>query len=130
MAPAGGDNARVLVLGSMPGALSLKRMQYYANPQNRFWRVMEQVAGVSPDASYQGRVTQLASMGIALWDTLKHCSRVGSLDASIVANSEVPNVVGFLGKAPTIQRIVFNGQKAANSFRRLIEPTMALRAQF
>ena len=127
MAPAGGDNPRVLVLGSMPGALSLQQMQYYANPQNRFWRVMEQVAGVSADAPYQGRVNQLASMGIALWDTLKHCSRVRSFDASIVAKSEVPNdVVGFLGKAPTIQRIVFNGQKATKSFRRLIEPTMPL----
>lgn len=123
MPPLRGQRVRVLVLGSMPGAESLRLGEYYANPRNRFWRMVGDVLGTSPDASYDARVAALNDAGIALWDTLRHCSRVGSLDSAIVASTEVANdIAGFVGDAPELERIVFNGRKAADSFRRLVEP--------
>ena len=39
-APSIDNNSRILILGSMPGVKSLERCQYYAHPQNKFWKVM------------------------------------------------------------------------------------------
>jgi hypoxanthine-DNA glycosylase len=122
MDPVAGSNSRVLILGSMPGELSLQAGQYYANGQNRFWRVMQAILGVSESGSYEQRTAELTLAGVALWDVLKHCRRVGSLDSKILSHTEVPNDLhGFLQLHPTINRIVFNGQKAARSFRQLVE---------
>jgi TDG/mug DNA glycosylase family protein len=121
--PERGKSPSVLVLGSMPGSISLTQRQYYANPGNRFWRVMKEILGVQTEAPYAERIAQLTAAGIALWDVLKHCSRIGSLDAKIVPNTETANdLATFLADEQTIERVVFNGRKAASSFRRLVEP--------
>jgi hypoxanthine-DNA glycosylase len=78
--------------------------------------------------SYQERVQRLAASGVALWDVLQHCVRVGSLDTSIVAGSEVPNdLVGLLEANERLGVIALNGGKAARTFRRLIVPELPLR---
>jgi TDG/mug DNA glycosylase family protein len=40
----------------MPGELSLKAGQYYANPRNAFWRIMGELFGAGPSLPYQERV--------------------------------------------------------------------------
>ena len=77
-------NAAVLILGSMPGQMSLRRQQYYAHPQNHFWRIMGDLVGVPPALPYEERTRRLNDTGVALWDSLKYCERPGSLDISIV----------------------------------------------
>ena len=119
--PIVGPEARVLVLGSMPGALSLERGEYYAHPRNRFWKVVDRVLRVPSSGGYDQRIGAVADAGVALWDVLRHCTRIGSLDRDIDPCSEVPNeIVPFLRSNPTIGRIVFNGRKAEQSFRRWI----------
>ena len=39
-------NSKVLILGSMPGIKSLEEQEYYAHPQNRFWKVMAHICNV------------------------------------------------------------------------------------
>ena len=45
------DDARVLILGSFPSALSLVTRQYYANPRNAFWPIVGELFGFEPNAS-------------------------------------------------------------------------------
>ncbi len=118
-------SARLLILGSMPGELSLSAGQYYAAPRNRFWSVAGALFGFDPELPYESRLSALKGTGVALWDVLQSCEREGSLDASIVESTEVANdLAGFLDGHPDLRAIAFNGQKAAKSFhRRLALPT-------
>jgi hypoxanthine-DNA glycosylase len=118
-------NARVLILGSMPGIRSLELNQYYGHPRNLFWTFMGGICGAAPDLEYAHRVEILQQSGIALWDVLQHCERSGSLDAAIVTSSEIPNdIPGLLNQITGIQAIAFNGRKAEQAFRKHVLPNL------
>jgi hypoxanthine-DNA glycosylase len=117
--------ARLLILGTMPSAESLRRQAYYGHPRNHFWSVLFAVLGEPDPVDYPARLERLTRRGIALWDVLGACERPGSLDASIVAGSEVANdIPGFLLAHPSLRAIALNGAKAAALFDRLILPRL------
>lgn len=119
--------ATVLILGSMPGAASLRAAQYYAHPRNLFWPIMGELLGAGPDMSYAARSVMLRQHGIALWDVLESCVRPGSLDSDIEEASLVPNdFSGFFRSHERIARVFFNGAKAEQSFFRHVLPRLAL----
>jgi double-stranded uracil-DNA glycosylase len=116
-APIAAPDARILILGSMPGIASLEAGQYYAHPRNAFWPIMGALFGAGPDLPYAERVARLKAEGVAVWDALQACEREGSLDSKI--RSEVPNDFAvFFAAHPAIRRIGLNGGKAAASFRK------------
>lgn len=117
--PIAGGRARVLILGSLPGQRSLLARQYYAHPQNAFWRIMQELTGA--EGSYQRRCSVLVEHGIALWDVLAESVRPGSMDADIrVDSAEANDFAGFLAEHREIELICFNGQKAAKLYQRLV----------
>lgn len=119
--PVAADDAHTLVLGSMPGEASLRAGQYYAHPRNAFWFIMAGLTGVPADAPYAARLAGLRRAGIALWDVLHACEREGSLDAAIVDATSVPNdFERFFRAHPGIRRVLFNGAKAEQCFRRQV----------
>ena len=114
-------DARVLILGTLPGTLSLEKGEYYAQPRNHFWRIMWEIYGNPATNSYPNRTAQLRKAGIALWDVCASASRVGSLDVNIkdfVAN----DFAGFFSKHPQIELICFNGAKAEKLYLRHVLP--------
>ena len=55
-----------------------------------------------------------------MWDVLRVCRRVGSLDSAIESDSMVANDFGaFFDEYPAIDRVFFNGAAAEKNFRRL-----------
>lgn len=114
-------DARVLVLGSLPGQMSLQRGEYYAQPQNAFWKIAGQLFGATPELPYEERVNQLLANRVAVWDVCASAFRPGSLDSAIQRESIVTNdFAGFLAQQAAIQLIAFNGAKAAELYARLV----------
>lgn len=108
-------NARVLVLGSLPGRASLEKREYYAQPQNVFWKIMGEIAGAGRKLPYEERLVRLMRQGIALWDVVHEAERTGSLDADI--RNDVPNdFADFFRTHTRIEIICFNGAKAAELY--------------
>jgi hypoxanthine-DNA glycosylase len=115
--PVADARARVLILGSMPGRASLQAGQYYAHPQNAFWRILCELLGVERSSPYRSRIRTLKAHRIALWDVLHSCVREGSLDTRI-AEEAANDFERFFRTRPAITHVFFNGAKAEASYRR------------
>jgi hypoxanthine-DNA glycosylase len=117
--PVSRHDARILILGSLPGQRSLQAVQYYAHAQNAFWRIMHDLVGA--EGSYDDRCVTLVEHGIALWDVLAESIRPGSMDADIQTRSARANdFADFFSRHPDIGHVLFNGQKATQLFARLV----------
>jgi len=112
-------DARILVLGSLPGVRSIAEQQYYAHPQNAFWPIMERLYGIR--GSYEERCSRLLDQRIALWDVLARSVRPGSMDADIHMNSaEANDFMTFFSEHKKLRLIAFNGKKAEQLFKRFV----------
>lgn len=117
---------RLLVLGSLPGEASLARGQYYANPQNQFWRLIGAVTGRDLVAlAYEERLAALQDAGVGLWDVIHSARRSGSLDTAI--RDHEPNALPDLCAAlPNLRAVAFNGGKASTLGRKVLTHGPAL----
>lgn len=107
---------KVLIVGTIPGAESLRQQQYYANKHNHFWRVMASVLGLDPGASYDERVRALLQKRVGVWDIFQSCYREGSLDTNI-KEGLINDFIGLFKQYPDIRYVVFNGGKAHDTFK-------------
>ena len=113
----------MLILGTLPGPVSLEKRQYYAQSRNAFWPIMGKLFGAAPQIVYGERLKMLQKSGVALWDVCRSAYREGALDASIDPVSIVPNdLAGFLRTHEAIRLICFNGQTAGRLYRQLVLP--------
>ncbi|NVN96682.1 DNA-deoxyinosine glycosylase [Candidatus Nomurabacteria bacterium] len=117
--PISQTDAKVLILGTMPGERSLKMRQYYGHGGNQFWKIMFACLKEPYSDTYAEKVNLLQKHKIALWDVLQYCERKGSSDNAITG--EVPNdFADFFSKHKNIKAILFNGHNAADYFNRYI----------
>ncbi|HJR82456.1 MAG TPA: DNA-deoxyinosine glycosylase [Sphingomicrobium sp.] len=118
--PIARPDARLFILGSLPGEASLAAQRYYAHPQNQFWRLVGSVIGEDLHSlTYDRRLERLANHRIGLWDVIGSAERRGSLDQSI-RNANHNRVERLLHDYPELEAIAFNGGKSASIGRRLI----------
>ena len=120
MDPVGSQDARLLILGSLPGEASLAVQRYYAHPTNQFWRLLglainEDLAALD----YDVRLKRLAARDIALWDVVAEARRKGSLDGAI-RDATANQLAAYIAAHPRLEAVAFNGKTAAAIGRRAL----------
>ncbi len=121
--PVAPADARLFILGSLPGDASLGARRYYAHPQNAFWRLVGEAIGEDlASIDYEARLHRLAERRLGLWDVIANARRPGSLDQSIRAAGHNPLADYFAGFA-ALEAVAFNGATAAAIGRRLFAGT-------
>jgi len=121
-------DTRLLVLGSLPGAISLAEQRYYAHPRNLFWRLMSEVIGRDlVPLAYEDRLAALLDARVGLWDTVAAATREGSLDAAIRLH-QASDLAALAAALPDLRSIAFNGATSAKIGRRQLgsAPGLAL----
>lgn len=113
------QKSEVLILGSIPGVKSLEKREYYAHPQNHFWRLLFCIFNESFSSDYQKKLHLLEKYNIALWDMIESCEREGSLDIKI--KNEIANQIpDLLEEYPNIKVVFCNGQKSYKNLIKLV----------
>lgn len=126
--PVARSDARLFILGSLPGDASLAARRYYAHPTNQFWRLLGLAIGEELQSlAYEERLARLGEQRIGLWDVIASASRDGSLDQAI-RDAEHNRIEHLRSDYPDLKAIAFNGSAAAAVGRRLIgePPCLAL----
>lgn len=110
--PIAGPETKLLILGSFPGVASLARQQYYAHPQNQFWKILQAIWPSSPyltcASSYQNRIEWLLARGLGVWDVYAACERQGSLDSAI-RHAQVNDFAALAQQCPQLRAFAHNG---------------------
>lgn len=106
------SNTEILILGTMPGAMSLEKQEYYANPRNHFWKILYTLFDALPISEiFEEKVQLLKFNKIGIWDVLENCERKGSLDIHI-KNQKINDFITLLEKFSAINKIIFNGKQS------------------
>lgn len=113
------DQSEILILGSIPGVKSLEMQQYYAHPQNKFWKIILELLNEEFTEDYFKRIETLKKHHIALWDVIDSCERKGSLDSEI-KNEEANQIEKLLEEYPNIKAIFCNGGKSYKNLQKLL----------
>ena len=123
-APVVNSTTRVLILGSLPGDMSLAAARYYANPRNRFWHLVGEVIARPdlPQLGYDDRLSVLLANDIGLWDAVASAERPGSLDSAI-RNAQPAALAELVASLPQLRAVAFNGQTSAKIARALLSDT-------
>lgn len=123
-------DARVLILGSLPGKRSIAEQGYYAHPRNSFWPIMARLCGFDPQLPYAQRLQALLENRVALWDVVASALRPGSLDSAIVHRGAEYNAIPqLIAGCSELKLIAFNGGAAEQLFKRACQNWPSLPAR-
>lgn len=113
-----GKNPQVLILGSMPGAESLRKQAYYAYKHNRFWRIMYKYFDREYSEETAAHKELVIGCGVALFDVFKYCERENSSLDSKIKKEEPSDIDALLAAAPSVKGVILNGKKAAEGWKK------------
>ncbi|WP_347353281.1 DNA-deoxyinosine glycosylase [Acetoanaerobium noterae] len=118
------NSSEILILGSFPSVKSRQESFFYANPQNRFWKLMAQLLNESTPKDTKDKIVMLKKHKIALWDVIESCDIVGSSDSSI-SNVVIVDISQILSRANII-KVYANGGKAFELYNKYLYPKTQL----
>lgn len=113
------NDSKILILGSVPGVKSLEMQEYYAHPQNKFWKILFEIFNENFSANYPEKLEFLKRNKIAVWDVIDSCEREGSLDTKI-KNEEQNDVLQLLKDYPNIKAVFCNGGKSYKNLQKIV----------
>ena len=114
------QKSRIVILGSMPSPKSRELGFYYANPQNRFWKILPELLLQPMPQTKNERTDFLLQNRIARWAVLKSCRIEGADDSSI--REAEPNELSEILSSADIRAVFTTGSKAYSLYRRLCQP--------
>ena len=120
LTPVSDSESEILILGTLPGKVSLQTQQYYANRGNQFWSIIASLFNDVLPASYEDRLFLLKKHRIALWDVLNSAKRDSSLDSEI-ENPIANDILDFVLEHPKLRIIGLNGGKASDYFKTYVD---------
>ena len=97
------EHSILLILGTFPSVKSREANFYYANPQNRFWKVLCAILDEELPKSDDEKRRMLLKHRIALWDVVYSCDILGSSDSSI--QNVIPNDIHQLIAKTSITKL-------------------------
>lgn len=119
------NDCEILILGTIPGEMSLEQENYYANPKNHFWDFIYRLLIpkwdlfhiIDGSISFEERYNLLLENKIGLWDVLESCEREGSSDKKI-KDEIVNDFNSFFKSHKNIKAVIFNGGNAKKYFNK------------
>lgn len=116
------DNAKILILGSLPSDKSIIANEYYGNKTNQFWDIISLVFEDKKVEfkNYNDKMQFLHKHYIALWDVYCLAERKGSLDTNI-QNGKFNDIKKILNKYSNIKIVLVNGKEAENGFKKYLK---------
>jgi len=111
------NNTSVMILGTIPGEVSLAKNEYYADSNNKLWYLIGLKYGVQDlkFLDYNTKISVLKANNIGLWDILSFCTREGSSDKTI-QNEQFNELKDFISQYPNIKKIIVNGKGAYKKY--------------
>lgn len=110
-------NSKILILGTIPSAMSREANFYYMNPQNLFWKILSSLLNLNFPETVDEKKKMLIDNKIAVWDVLKSCEIGGSLDSTI--RKPVPNDFSEILNTCDISAIFTTGTTATRLYKKL-----------
>ncbi len=114
--PVYNKESKILILGSFPSVKSRNVQFYYGNPQNRFWKMLQDVFKIDFNVSSSKKIENLHKLNIALWDIVKNSNIKGSSDLNLIKNitqNDINDIDGLIAKTK-IKKILCNGKASYN----------------
>ena len=114
-------SSQVLILGSLPGKVSLEKHMYFADRGNYFWKFMAKYLDTPYPENNEQKVCMLMKCKVALWDVYKSGIRINkdekkTSNDSDITDYELNDIKGLIKQFPQIERIGIAGKKAYSSF--------------
>lgn len=113
------DDSEVLILGSFPSVKSREVGFYYAHKSNRFYKVLSNIFFEPLPTSLESKKELLVKHHIAQYDVIYSCD-ISNSDDSSIRNVTPINIKELLIKFPNINRIIVNGNKAKELFKKYL----------
>ena len=119
-------DSEILILGSFPSIRSREALFFYGHPQNRFWPLLAALFGEEPPSTIEEKKALAHSHHIALWDSIRSCTIVGSSDSSV--RDVVPNDLSEILDNSRVERIFCNGTLSHKMYMKYIYPSVGIKA--